>query len=55
MSREIILQAWLLRFTMDGASVMMRRYRGLATVMRERTNSDQVIIHCMNHKLELAV
>lgn len=55
MSKEIILQAWLLRFTMDGASVMMRRYRGLATVMRERTNSDQVIIHCMNHKLELAV
>ena len=40
---------------MVGASVMMGRYRGLATVMQERTNSDLLIIRCMNHKLGLAV
>lgn len=34
---------------------MMGRYRGVTTLMRERTNPDLVMIHCMNHKLELAV
>ncbi|KAJ8353632.1 hypothetical protein SKAU_G00211990 [Synaphobranchus kaupii] len=46
---EDILQYRLLGFAMMG------KYRGTAMLLRECTNEDLVIIHCMNHTLELAV
>ncbi|KAL1248866.1 hypothetical protein QQF64_022184 [Cirrhinus molitorella] len=44
-----------LGFATDGAAAMMGRYRGAAMLLREKINPNLTAIHCMNHKLELAV
>ncbi|XP_073669155.1 E3 SUMO-protein ligase KIAA1586-like [Paramisgurnus dabryanus] len=52
---EDMLRTWLIGFATDGAAAMMGRYRGAATLLREKINPNLTVIHCMNHKLELAV
>ncbi|KAK7939074.1 hypothetical protein WMY93_002400 [Mugilogobius chulae] len=52
---EDVLRIRLIGFATDGAAAMMGKYRGAATLLREKINANLTVIHCMNHKLELAV
>lgn len=51
---EDMLRSRVVCFATDGAAAMMGRYRGAATLLREKINPNLTVIHCMNHKLELA-
>ncbi|XP_060798265.1 E3 SUMO-protein ligase KIAA1586-like [Neoarius graeffei] len=50
-----MLRSRLIGFATDGAAAMLGRYMGAATLLRDEINPDLTVIHCMNHKLELAV
>ncbi|CAL9689881.1 unnamed protein product [Knipowitschia caucasica] len=50
-----MLRTRLIGFATDGAAAMMGKYRGAATLLREKINPNLTVIHCMSHKLELAV
>ena len=45
----------LVSCTADGASVNFGVYRGVLTQMREDQQPWMLSIHCVNHRLELAV
>lgn len=52
---EDMLRSQLVGFANDGAAAMMVRYRGAAVFLREKINPNLMVIHCMNHKLELVI
>ncbi|KAK7888861.1 hypothetical protein WMY93_024421 [Mugilogobius chulae] len=46
---EDVLRIRLIGFATDGAAAMMGKYRGAATLLREKINANLTVIHCMNH------
>lgn len=50
-----ILRTQLIGFASDGAANLQGAYRGVVTFLKSRYNQDLIVIHCLNHKLELAV
>jgi len=52
-TKEYLLQNWI-SFACDGASVMLGRRSGVATLLHSDFPS-LIIWHCLNHRLELAV
>ena len=45
----------LINVNLDGASVNMGAYNGVATQLQQRTGQQVIVTHCINHNLELAI
>ena len=44
----------IISFVSDGASVMVGKWKGMATLLRKEFGNKLVSVHCGNHRLELA-
>jgi hypothetical protein len=52
---DSVLKKQLVGVATDGAAAMQGCYKGATTLLKKRLGTNIVIVHCMNHKLELAV